>query len=229
MTKQKIVVFTGAGVSKESGLKTFRDEDGLWMGYNVEEVATPEAWVRDRKMVQEFYNMRRREVMKAQPNEAHKLIAALQNDYEVGVITQNIDDLHERAGSKNVLHLHGEILKMRSDRNDKKLFETHGDIDANARADDGGYLRPHVVWFAEAVPALETAMQIVATAGIFIVVGTSLQVYPAAGLVYNLPMRIPKFLVDPNPPEDAGFMGFTVIKEAAVAGMKSLYKKLTTE
>lgn len=229
MIKQKIVVFTGAGVSKESGLKTFRDDDGLWMGYNVEEVATPEAWVRDRKMVQEFYNMRRREVMKAQPNEAHKLIAALQKDYEVTVVTQNIDDLHERAGSKNVLHLHGEILKMRSDRNDKKLFEIHGDIDANARADDGGYLRPHVVWFGETVPALETAMPIVATAGIFIVVGTSLQVYPAAGLVYNLPMRIPKFLVDPNPPEDAGFMGFTVIKEAAVAGMKSLYKKLTTE
>ncbi len=223
---KKVVVFTGAGVSRESGLKTFRDEDGLWMGYRVEDVATPDAWIRDRSMVQDFYNMRRREVLKAPPNAAHKLIARLEEKYEVQVITQNIDDLHERAGSQNVTHLHGEIMKMRSDRNSRKTFEITGDIAPDALAKDGGYLRPHVVWFGEDVPEMANAIRIVSTTDIFIVVGTSLQVYPAAGLVYSLPMGITKYLIDPRPPEDAVFMGFKVIARKAEEGMQEVFDEL---
>lgn len=226
MKQKRIVVFTGAGVSRESGLKTFRDGDGLWMGYNIEEVATPDAWIRDRKKVQDFYNRRRTEVLSAHPNAAHQLIADLQTQYDVVVITQNIDDLHERAGSKKVVHLHGEILKMRSDKNSGDLIEIHGDIAPDARAADGGFLRPHVVWFGEAVPEMEAASRIMTTAGISIVVGTSLQVYPAAGLIYGLPGQIPRYLVDPNPPQDAALLGFEVIPKKAVEGMRELYEKL---
>lgn len=223
---KKLVVFTGAGVSEESGLKTFRDEGGLWMGYNVYEVATPEGWKSDRNKVLDFYNKRRQEVRKAQPNAAHLAIARLQDYYDVQVITQNIDNLHERAGSEKVLHLHGEIFKMRSDKNDLITWDIQGDIRFGSKAEDGGYLRPHVVWFGEAVPNIEVASQIMSTAEIFIVVGTSLQVYPAAGLVYSLPMKIPKYLVDPNPPEDASFLGFKVIRQKAGEGMELLCKDL---
>ncbi len=221
---EKITVFTGAGISAESGLKTFRDEDGLWMGYNVYEVATPEGWKANRKLVQEFYNMRRREVAKAIPNAAHEAIAELQSKYHVQVITQNIDDLHERAGSKNVIHLHGEIFKMKSDRDGTMISEIRDDIDADAKAPDGGYWRPHVVWFGEAVPEMESAELELRDADIFIVVGTSLQVYPAAGLVYALPPGIPKYLVDKNPPSVSNLHGYTVIGKPATEGMQDLLK-----
>lgn len=220
---KKIVVFTGAGISAESGLKTFRDEDGLWMGYNVYEVATPEGWRANRNLVQQFYNMRRKEVLMAKPNAAHEAIAALQSKYFVQVITQNIDDLHERAGSKNVIHLHGEIFKMRSERNESIVFEIMGDIAPDAKAADGGFLRPHVVWFGEAVPEMENAVKELRNADIFIVVGTSLQVYPAAGLLYALPPGIPKYLVDKHPPA-MNDKGFTVIPKPATAGMEELLK-----
>lgn len=221
-----MVVFTGAGVSQESGLKTFRDEDGLWMGYDINEVATIEAWKTNRRLVQDFYNMRRREVMKAQPNDAHTIIARLQDYYDVWVITQNIDDLHERAGSKKVLHLHGEIMKMRSDRDPIHTFPVARDLLPDERAVDGGYLRPHVVWFGEDVPAMGEAASLATTAEIFLVVGSSLQVYPAAGLAYSLPLQIPKFLIDPKPPQDASFLGFKVIKDKAGAGMRKLRGEL---
>lgn len=221
-----MIVFTGAGISEESGLKTFRDEDGLWMGYNVYEVATPEGWKVNRNVVQGFYNHRRREVLNAEPNQAHKAIAELQTKYDVWVITQNIDDLHERAGAKNVIHLHGEILKMRSEKNEYKTYEIRADIEPDAKAPDGGFLRPHVVWFGEAVPEIETAETIMPTADIFIVAGTSLQVYPAAGLIHSLPPDIPKYLIDPNPPFADGYMGFKVIPEKAAAGMSKLLEVL---
>ena len=181
--KKHIVVLTGAGISAESGLKTFRDSDGLWNGYNVEDVATPRAWKKNPQLVLDFYNMRRKDVAAAKPNAAHDGLAALQSDFDVHIITQNIDDLHERAGSKNILHLHGEIFKMRSEKNEKLIYEITGDIKLGDKAEDGGQLRPAIVWFEEPVPMIERAAAITATAEIFVVVGTSLMVYPAAGLV----------------------------------------------
>ncbi len=223
---KKLVVFTGAGISAESGLKTFRDEDGLWMGYNVYEVATPEGWRANRKLVQEFYNMRRREVAKALPNAAHVAIAELQSKYDVLVITQNIDDLHERAGSGHVIHLHGEIFKMKSDRDETMIREIREDIAFDAEAPDGGYWRPHVVWFGEAVLEIEHAEHELKDADIFVVVGTSLQVYPAAGLLYGLPPGTPKYLVDKNPPAISYTRGIHVIAKPATEGMQDLLKLL---
>lgn len=223
---KSIVFFTGAGISAESGLPTFRDEDGLWMGYNVYEVATPEGWKKNRALVQDFYNQRRREVMKAQPNLAHRLIASLEKEYVVTVITQNIDDLHERAGSTHVIHLHGNIFRMKSDRDQGLQFDIREDIAANARAKDGGYLRPDVVWFGEAVPEMETAFGYLESAAIFVVVGSSLQVYPAASLAQVVPEGIDKYLIDKNPPSVAGEWGFKVIGRKATEGMEQLVKLL---
>lgn len=182
--KKHIVVFTGAGVSAESGLKTFRDSDGLWENYRIEEVATPEAWERNPKLVLEFYNMRRKQCMEAQPNKAHQLIAELEKYYNVSVITQNIDDLHERAGSTNVLHLHGEIMKVRSSVDDNLIYPIKKwNLELGEKCEKGSQLRPHIVWFGEPVPMMEKAIEIVQTADVFIVVGSSLVVYPAAGLL----------------------------------------------
>ena len=183
MAKKKLVVLTGAGISAESGLKTFRDADGLWEGYYIEEVATATAWKRNPSLVLEFYNYRRQNVREAVPNNAHYALASLENDFDVQIITQNIDDLHERAGSSNVVHLHGEILKMRSVQNDHLIYPIEGSIQLGDKAEDGGQLRPHIVWFEEPVPMIDEAVRIVKTADIFMVVGTSLVVYPAAGLV----------------------------------------------
>src|SRR4026208_2095878 len=160
MSKKKLVVLSGAGVSAESGLKTFRDSDGLWEGYNIEDVATPRAWKKDPKLVLEFYNYRRKNVLDAQPNAAHHGLAELEKDYDVTIITQNIDDLHERAGSTNVLHLHGEIFKMRSEKNGSLIYEIRGDINLGDKADDGAQLRPNIVWFEEPVPLIEEAIPI---------------------------------------------------------------------
>ena len=224
--KKKIVVLTGAGISAESGLKTFRDSDGLWNGYNIEDVATPFAWRKNPQLVLDFYNMRRQDVMHAMPNAAHLGLAALEKDFDVHIITQNIDDLHERAGSTKVLHLHGEILKMRSEKNESLIYEFKNDIKLGDLANDGAQLRPFIVWFEEAVPMIEPAITITNTAEIFVVVGTSLVVYPAAGLVDYAPRFAPKFIVDKSIPYTSLLQNLTVIEEPATKGIKILAQML---
>ncbi|KAF2509214.1 NAD-dependent deacylase [Flavobacterium zhairuonense] len=197
--KKKLVVLTGAGISAESGIKTFRDSDGLWEGHDVMEVATPEGWHKNQELVLDFYNKRRQQLKEVKPNLGHIILAELEKDFDVHVITQNVDDLHERAGSTNVLHLHGELLKVRSVQNKNLILDwtedLHtGDFDAN-----GHQLRPHIVWFGEEVPALEEAIDITETADYFAVIGTSLQVYPAAGLISYAPSTTPVFYIDPKP------------------------------
>lgn len=226
MSKQKLVVLTGAGISAESGLKTFRDSDGLWEGYNIEDVATPRAFKRNPQLVLEFYNFRRRNVLDAQPNAAHYGLAALEKDYDVHIITQNIDDLHERAGSTRVLHLHGEIFKMRSELDEEKLYEIRGDINLGDLAEDGGQLRPAIVWFEEPVPAIVDAVSIVRTADIFVVVGTSLVVYPAAGLVDYAPWEIPKFIIDKKIPYGSAVHNLKAIEKPATEGVRDLIELL---
>ena len=223
---KKLVVLTGAGVSAESGLKTFRDSDGLWEGYDIEDVATPSAWAKDPKLVLEFYNYRRRNVKDANPNEAHIGLAALQEKFDVHIITQNIDDLHERAGSKKVLHLHGEIFKMRSERREDLVYDIRDDINIGDKAEDGCQLRPNIVWFHEAVPAIEEAIPIVRSADIFVVVGTSLVVYPAAGLVNYAPWPIPKFIVDKQIPYTSSLFNLTEIELPATKGVARLRELL---
>jgi NAD-dependent deacetylase len=222
--KKNLIVLTGAGISAESGLKTFRDSDGLWMGYDVYEVASPQGWEKDPELVLDFYNQRRKEVAKALPNKAHKGIAELEKDFNVTVITQNIDDLHERAGSKNVVHLHGEIFKMRSVNDPNTFYEIHDNIQFGQKAPDGFQLRPHVVWFGEAVPMIEEAAKIFSTADVFILVGTSLQVYPAAGLIDFLPAGIPKYIIDKNPPYVPAHYNFIVIEKPATDGVEEVKK-----
>jgi NAD-dependent deacetylase len=219
--KKKLVVLTGAGISAESGLKTFRDSDGLWNGYNIEDVATPRAWKKDKQLVLDFYNMRRTDVANAQPNAAHIGLAELEKDFDVHIITQNIDDLHERGGSTKVLHLHGEIFKMRSEADENLIYEIRKDILLGDVADDGAQLRPHIVWFEEPVPMIEQAAQIAATAEIFVVIGTSLVVYPAAGLVHYTKPLIPKFIIDKNIPYSSTY-NLTAIEKPATQGIAEL-------
>ncbi len=229
MEKKKLVVLTGAGISAESGLKTFRDSDGLWEGYDVYEVATPRGWAKDPKLVLDFYNMRRRDVMNAQPNAAHIGLAELEKDFDVTIITQNIDDLHERAGSTNVVHLHGEIFKMRTTmRYDENtmIYDIRGDIHLGDMAPEGGQLRPHIVWFEEPVPMIEMAAEISSTADIFVVIGTSLVVYPAAGLVNCARTAIPKFIVDKHIPQTRGVYNLSAIEASASDGMSILKERL---
>ncbi|MEO8413604.1 MAG: Sir2 family NAD-dependent protein deacetylase [Ginsengibacter sp.] len=223
---KNLVVLTGAGVSAESGLKTFRDSDGLWMGYNVYEVATPEGYKKNPKLVLDFYNMRRKEVAAALPNAAHKGLADLQQHYNVTVVTQNIDDLHERAGSKNVLHLHGEIFKMRGEKDENTFYEIKEDINLGDMAPDDTQFRPHVVWFNEQVPMILEARHIMARADLFILAGTSLQVYPAAGLIDYLPSGVPKYIIDKQPPYIPAHHNFHVITKTATEGVKELVGKL---
>lgn len=227
MQKKKLVVLTGAGISAESGLKTFRDSDGLWNGYNIEDVATLRAWKKDPKLVLEFYNMRRRDVAAAHPNAAHIGLAGLQDDFDVHIITQNIDDLHERAGSKNVLHLHGEIFKMRSEFNDTVIYDIKGDIlYGDKAAHDHAQLRPYIVWFEEPVPMIEKAIGIAASADIFVVIGTSLQVYPAAGLVQYAPEFSPKYIIDKKIPYLSSLTNLTGIEASATEGIQQLKRNL---
>lgn len=228
MNKKKLVVLTGAGISAESGLKTFRDSDGLWEGYDINEVATATAWRKNPALVLEFYNMRRKGVKDAQPNTAHFALAELENDFEVHIITQNIDDLHERAGSTNITHLHGEIFKMRSEKNEDLVYPIYDDINPGDKAEDGGQLRPHIVWFEEPVPMIEEAMRIAKTADLFLIVGTSLAVYPAAGLVNYVPWHIPKFIVDKKIPYANALHNLTAIEKGAGEGMQELKKLLKT-
>ncbi|WP_418264909.1 SIR2 family NAD-dependent protein deacylase [Flavobacterium faecale] len=197
--KKKLVVLSGAGMSAESGIKTFRDSDGLWEGHDIQEVATPEGWQKNPELVLDFYNQRRKQLFEVEPNLGHIALANLEKDYEVHIITQNVDDLHERAGSTNVLHLHGELLKVRSTRFENEIQDWKNDL-ALGDLDSKGYqLRPHIVWFGEAVPALEEAIDIAETADYFVVIGTSLQVYPAAGLIDFIKADCQLFYIDPKP------------------------------
>ena len=197
MKKPLIVVLTGAGISKESGIPTFRDAGGLWHNFRIEDVATAEAWQTNPEAVLEFYNMRRRQLRQVQPNAAHKALARLETDFPVQIITQNVDDLHERAGSRNVLHLHGELCKARSERRPDLIYPWCKDLHLGNKAGDGAQLRPHIVLFGEAVPELPKAAELVRKADIFLIVGTSLQVYPAAGLVHETRPGVPVYYIDP--------------------------------
>lgn len=226
MSKKKLVVLSGAGISAESGLKTFRDSDGLWEGYKVTDVATPGAWKKDPAMVLEFYNQRRKNVLAAQPNTAHAGLAKLQDDFDVTIITQNIDDLHERAGSKKVLHLHGEIFKMRSEFDESLVYDIRGDIKLGDKAGDGAQLRPHIVWFEEPVPLIQLAVPVVLSADIFVVIGTSLVVYPAAGLVDYAPVEIPKYVIDKVIPRTNSVYNVTNIEKPATLGIRDLAELL---
>ena len=227
MAKKKIVVFTGAGISAESGLKTFRDSGGLWEEYKVEEVATPEAWENDPAMVLTFYNKRRKQVMAAKPNAAHYAIVELEKKFDVHVITQNIDDLHERAGSKKVLHLHGEITKSQSSADPTLIYKIKGwEMRLGEKCKKGSQLRPHIVWFGEFVPQMETAGKIAATADLFIIIGTSLNVYPAAGLVDFVPADSPKYLIDPQAVRKDHIMNLIIKPERAGTGVPELVKNL---
>ena len=224
---KKLVVFTGAGVSAESGIQTFRDAGGLWEGFQIEEVATPRAWKKNPEMVLRFYNERRKNVLEASPNLAHRLIAQLQESYDVEVITQNIDDLHERAGSEKVLHLHGELLKMRSEHNDDLVYPILTDIRIGDLAEDGAQLRPSIVWFEEPVPMMEEAIRIAMQADIFIVIGTSLVVYPAASLLHYTDPHTPVFVIDKKIPI-INRSHVTYIEMPATEGMSELLIALNT-
>ena len=229
MAKKKLVLLTGAGISAESGLRTFRDSDGLWEGYQVTDVATPRAWRKNPELVLDFYNQRRKDVGNAKPNAAHIGLAELEKDFDVTIITQNIDDLHERAGSTNVLHLHGEIFKMRSEWDETLVFEIRGDIKLGDIAADGAQLRPHIVWFEEPVPKIEEAIPIVFAADIFVVVGTSLVVYPAAGLINYVALETPKFIVDKKIPYTSPMRNLVLIEKPATEGVKDLANLLAKQ
>ncbi|WP_346694130.1 Sir2 family NAD-dependent protein deacetylase [uncultured Alistipes sp.] len=218
---KKIVVFTGAGMSADSGIATFRDADGLWANYRIEDVCTPEALVRNRALVIDFYNMRRREMLAAQPNAGHLAIAGLERDFDVEVVTQNVDDLHERAGSTRVTHLHGELRKLRSMRNPDVIVPIEGwEQPLDATGPDGALLRPHIVFFGEPVPMFERAAGIAAQAEVMVVVGTSLAVYPAASLVRYVRPEVPIYLVDPGNPDVSGIRNpLTIIRKRAAEGV----------
>lgn len=227
MMKKRLVVLTGAGISAESGLKTFRDSDGLWEGYNILDVATPEAWQRNPELVQQFYNERRKQVLQAQPNDAHLLLAKLEELFEVQIITQNIDDLHERAGSSNITHLHGIITYAQSDRNASLLYAIDGaEIKIGQLCELGSQLRPHVVWFGEAVPMIETAAVICSEADLFLLIGTSLAVYPAAGLLDYVPINVLKYIIDPKIPAVNHYQNVIGIEKSATEGMLAVYEML---
>ncbi|GEP91172.1 SIR2 family NAD-dependent protein deacylase [Chitinophaga terrae (ex Kim and Jung 2007)] len=219
--KPKLVVLTGAGISAESGLRTFRDTDGLWEGYDVYEVASPQGWQKNPALVQDFYNSRRRDVKAAVPNAAHIGLAKLEEKYDVQIITQNIDDLHERGGSTSVMHLHGQIFKMRSCTNESLIYDVYDDIRMGDLAADGGQLRPHIVWFGEAVPMIEPALKEVLQADVFVVVGTSLQVYPAASLLEYVSETVPVYVIDRKIPL-IGRQNVHRIEKPATAGVEEL-------
>ena len=230
MGPSRVVVLTGAGMSAESGLKTFRGADGLWEGHRIEDVATPEGFARDPETVLEFYNVRRTQLAGASPNEGHRALARLESAFEVSVVTQNIDDLHERAGSTNVLHLHGELTKARSSRDPSLVREIGYDrIEPGDLAEDGSQLRPHVVWFGEMVPALSEAAELVRGARVLLVVGTSLAVYPAAGLVHEAPPGCRCVYVDPAPDASAWLPGFECLAENASVGVPTVVERLLAE
>lgn len=230
--KKRLVVLTGAGMSVESGLSTFRDSGGLWDRYPVEDVATPEGWERNPALVQEFYNKRRKELLTVEPNAGHKGLAALEKEYEVTIVTQNVDNLHERAGSTRVIHLHGELTKVRSVKNENRVYELTPDqyeLAPDATDSHGDRLRPHIVWFGEAVPMIELAIEITEEADIFVVIGTSLNVYPAAGLLRYVRPRVPIYLIDPKEVRVPVDRPVHVIKKGASQGVAELVELLQQE
>lgn len=227
MPKKKLVVFSGAGISAESGIRTFRDSGGLWEQFRIEDVATPEAWKKNQALVLEFYNQRRKQVMEAQPNAAHKLIAELQNDFDVQVVTQNVDDLHERAGSQFVLHLHGEIMKARSSEDENLIYPLgSNELKAGDLCEKGSQLRPHIVWFGELVKEMEHANYLASQSDLFIVIGTSLNVYPAAGIINFVLPSVPKWLVDPVEFDLEYIKGLKQISKTAVNSVPDLRREL---
>lgn len=229
---KKIVVLTGAGISAESGLKTFRDADGLWEGHDVMQVATPEGWNSDPALVLEFYNQRRRQLHEVQPNLAHISLSKLDDGYHTVIITQNVDNLHERAGSKNIIHLHGELTKVRSIRNEDIVLDWTEDLHLGDTGSDGHQLRPHIVWFGESVPMLDRAINEISTADIILIIGTSMQVYPAAGLIGYAPSDAEVHYIDPNPAinyELGRSKHLNVIAEKATVGVPPLVEELLSK
>ncbi|MDN6279431.1 MAG: NAD-dependent deacylase [Psychroflexus sp.] len=222
---KKICVLTGAGISAESGVKTFRDEDGLWENHEITEVATPEAFLRNPELVLDFYNQRRRQLMGVKPNAAHTALVDLEKKYEVHIVTQNVDDLHERAGSSSVLHLHGELTKSRSSKNDQLIYDQKEDLYLGDLCEKNSQLRPHIVWFGEAVPEMENAISLVFEADIIIIIGTSMQVYPAAGLIDFKKDNAPVYFIDPKPTIQSTDT-IELISEKASQGVQKLVDKL---
>jgi len=224
---KKIVVLTGAGISAESGISTFRDADGLWEGHDIMEVASPIGWHNNKALVLDFYNKRRIQLFTVLPNEAHKALVDLEQHHQVSIITQNVDDLHERAGSKNVLHLHGELLKVRSVKNSKLIYNWNTDLNIGDLCEEKSQLRPHIVWFGEEVPMLEKAIEITSKADILMIIGTSMQVYPAANLINFIATEIPVYFIDPKPAIQKNyFPNLTVISEKASTGVTKVVTKL---
>ena len=227
---KRLVVLTGAGMSAESGLKTFREMGGLWEEYDVYEVASPAAWERDRSLVLRFYNERRKQLLETEPNRGHRALAELEKEYNVSIITQNVDDLHERAGSTQVLHLHGELRKARSTADSELIYDIEGwELKEGDLCEKGAQLRPHVVWFGEAVPAIGEAASIVQEADLFLIIGTSMNVYPAAGLINYVPDRAPIFIIDPNELPLPDSPRITVIRKKAGAGMEEFKQILAKD
>lgn len=229
MSKRKVVILSGAGISAESGIKTFRDSGGLWENHRIEDVASPEGWQRNPKLVLDFYNQRRRQLLQAQPNRAHYALAELEKKFEVTIITQNVDDLHERGGSTKIIHLHGELLKARSEKNEQIVQPQTADIQIGDKAPDGAQLRPHIVWFGEPVPEIENAVPYVKAADIFIVIGTSLAVYPAAGLIHYTTYESEKWLIDPNEMPLPRIPNLKFINEKATVGVDFLVNRLLSD
>ncbi len=224
---EKLVVLTGSGISRESGLKTFREMGGLWEEYDITEVASPQGWQKNRELVLAFYNQRRKQLAKARPNPAHTGLVELEKYFDVDIITQNVDNLHEKAGSSHVLHLHGELTKARSTGDPGLIYELKGtELNTGDLCEKGFQLRPHVVWFGEPVPAIEKAAEIVSRAGLFAVIGTSLVVYPAAGLLSYVPPDVPVWVIDPNEVQAPFDRKIEFIREKASAGVKILKEKL---
>jgi NAD-dependent deacetylase len=227
---KKIVVLTGSGISSESGIRTFRETGGLWEGYDVMEVASPEGWARNRELVLDFYNERRKQALNAKPNNAHIVLAELEKHFDVTVITQNVDNLHEKAGSSNIVHLHGELFKSRSTADESLIYDIEGwELKLGDTCEKGSQLRPHIVWFGEMVPMMETAVGETITADIFLVVGTSMVVYPAAGLIDYVTENVPKFIVDPNMPAVYQRENLFLIEEKATTGMEKVKDILLTK
>ncbi|WP_394420926.1 SIR2 family NAD-dependent protein deacylase [Tenacibaculum mesophilum] len=221
--KKRLVVLTGAGISAESGIKTFRDADGLWEGHDIYEVASPEGFRANPKLVLDFYNQRRRQLLEVSPNKAHHNLVSLENNFEVDIITQNVDDLHERAGSSNVIHLHGELLKVRSTQNENLVYPWKKDIALGDVCEEEAQLRPHIVWFGEDVPLLEKAAEITLQADVLVIIGTSMQVYPAASLVNYVQHNTPIYFIDPKPAVNKNaFNNLTIIEDVASSGTDRL-------
>jgi NAD-dependent deacetylase len=224
---KKLVVLSGSGISAESGISTFRDMNGLWRNYRVEEVASPYGWENYRQDVHDFYNMRRKQLYEVEPNAGHKVLVELEKHFDVQIVTQNVDDLHERAGSTNVLHLHGELKKVRSTVDPNLVYELDGwELKEGDLCEKGSQLRPHIVWFGEAVPAIEEAARLCTQADLFVIVGTSMQVYPAAGLIDFVPENVPVFLVDPGQFNGFGRGAFAHIQKGGSEGLPLLKEKL---